>query len=258
MIVHPIPHGWQMIDQRAHALLASQIATAWHPDARPAAANARWIETVIAISRHDDGGHGFGGHNHIGDAGTPLDLAGAPLSLDQPVRVMEEARGAGLWTGVLISMHVLRLYSAFRAEPGFAQFLDEQTERQKAWLRQLNVKKADADAAYGLLHFCDSLSLILCRRDLPTDGRAIEIATLPDGTRYDVRQVVGKKGGDPRATDSDAPTPITVEPSPFGKGIMPLYVEAAELPSLTFKDDADLDAQLDTCPRATLRWDLQG
>ena len=50
MIVNYTEQGWEIITQRAHGLLAVQIAMQWRIKDRP----ERWVETLIAIADHDD------------------------------------------------------------------------------------------------------------------------------------------------------------------------------------------------------------
>ena len=50
MIVNYTEQGWEIITQRAHGLLAAQVAMDWRKKDRP----ERWTETVIAIAEHDD------------------------------------------------------------------------------------------------------------------------------------------------------------------------------------------------------------
>ncbi|MDB4999689.1 MAG: hypothetical protein JWR76_766, partial [Mucilaginibacter sp.] len=50
MIVNYTEQGWEIITQRAHGLLAAQVAMQWRKKDRP----NRWVETVIAIADHDD------------------------------------------------------------------------------------------------------------------------------------------------------------------------------------------------------------
>jgi hypothetical protein len=50
MIVNYTEAGWEVITQRAHGLLAAQIAGQWKHIVR----TGRWTETLLAIAEHDD------------------------------------------------------------------------------------------------------------------------------------------------------------------------------------------------------------
>lgn len=69
MIVNQHQKGWEVIYHRAHALLAAEIAAQWNVKERP----MRWLETIAAISHHDDLEKEWEG-KHITDAGAPLDF----------------------------------------------------------------------------------------------------------------------------------------------------------------------------------------
>ena len=56
MIVNYSSEGWEIITQRAHGLLAAQIATNWKFDF-PA---HRRTDTILAIAEHDDTGQKAG------------------------------------------------------------------------------------------------------------------------------------------------------------------------------------------------------
>ena len=68
MIVTQTDTGWQIINQQAHGLLAVQIALHWQVDKRP----VHWVETLIALTEHDDGQDNWEGRNHLTTAGAPL------------------------------------------------------------------------------------------------------------------------------------------------------------------------------------------
>lgn len=61
MIAHPTATGWEIIYHRAHALLAAQIAARWGRESRP----ARLVETIAAISHHDDLEREWGGATQV-------------------------------------------------------------------------------------------------------------------------------------------------------------------------------------------------
>lgn len=227
MIVNPTETGWEVIYQRAHGLLAGQIAAHWRVAERP----ERWFETLIAVTEHDDGGREWEGANHLTEAGAPLDFRLSKLSpLVQARDVTNQAQHKGQWVALLISMHTSFLYGDWRdKDDEVAAFLDEQETHQTKWRKALNVSKANAEAAYTLLHWADQMSLILCQRHLPQGERALEVSKGPDGTRYDVRQ-------------RDDGT-LCVTPWPFEEATFTVTVEATYLHQFDFEnDEALLDA----------------
>lgn len=236
MIANLHEKGWEVIYHRAHALLAAQIAGHWHPEKRP----LRWLETIAAISHHDDLEKEWEG-NHLTEAGAPLDFTLAKgTDVNKLRQLTQNARYRGRWVAMLISMHMSFLNEGKRGEsPELDSFLDEQLQHQEKWRHELNITKDEAVEAYEFFQWCDRLSLILCNHVVPVGERALEIATLPDGTRYDVIE-----SGDG----------VTVKPWPFLEEKFTVNVEATYLEQLKFDSNEELTQALQTAPIKTLKW----
>ena len=240
MIVNYTAEGWQLIYQQAHALLAAQLLHQW-PAFLPA---DRWVGLLAAAAQHDDGQRRWDGRYALTPAGAPADFTTKDFSPEQAHELMREARFQGRWRSLLTSMHLSFLYEELRGQsPETDSFLDELRQCQQQWRGELKLKKDDAEQAYALLHWCDRLSLILCRHELPEMERLLEVSRGPDGRRYDVRQR-------PDGT-------VQVEPWPFGPAEFAVTVEAAGLRQLQFKDDEELSAAIKAAPISTLRWTLR-
>src|SRR5437763_1680731 len=106
MIVKQQPLGWEIIFQRAHAILAAQISYHWKQNYRP----RRWVETLIAIAGHDDAQLDFIGKQHLTKTGTPLDFTMKEINIHQPYRNSEYAWQKSRWIGLLNSLHISFLY----------------------------------------------------------------------------------------------------------------------------------------------------
>ncbi|QMU30743.1 DUF3891 family protein [Adhaeribacter radiodurans] len=239
MIVNLVKEGWEIIYQQAHALLAAQIAFAWRTADRP----RRWVDTLAAIAQHDDGQRSWAGKVGLTAAGAPANFTMLPFSLEQARQVMEEARFQGQWRSLLTSMHLSFLYEELRGQNKTTDaFLDEQLQNQAIWCKVIKVTKKEAQKAYDLMQWCDRLSLILCRRELPESERALEISAGPDGVRYDVRQ---QKDGS-----------VQVIPWPFELNKFTVEVEASYLAQLQFESEAELDTALRQAPIRTNYWEL--
>jgi hypothetical protein len=239
MIVNPIDKGWEIIHQPGHALLAAQIAWHWNEKERP----ERWLETLAAIAQHDDGGVDWDAQNHLTDVNTPRNFTQAQLkdSLVQATEAIEKTHYQNRWIALLISMHTAYLYGK-RQGKQVERFLDEQTKLRTSWLKELEVSEAQAEAAYAIMQFGDQLSLILCQRQVPLDGRSLEIGRGPDGTRYDVKLREDNK--------------LTVTPWGFSEKEFEVYVETYHLPQLTFKDDQELYKILKEVPAVVQKWNF--
>jgi hypothetical protein len=244
MIVNSTPAGWQIIYQQAHALLAAQLAWHWPPLLPP----ERWVGLLAATAQHDDeqaDWHGRGGHHGLTPAGAPANFTQKAFSMEQATGVLAAARFQGRWRSLLTSLHLSCLYENLRGQTKeIDAFLDELKAHQQQWRRELKTTKAEADQAYTLLHWCDRLSLILCRHEIPEMGRAVEIHRGPDGTTHTLAQPVA--GG-----------PVVIKPWPFQKQEIEVSVEASVLTKLQFADDAELAATLRAAPIETLRWTLR-
>lgn len=237
MIVNQDEKGWEVIYHRAHALLAAQLAGNWHTKERP----VRWLETVAAISHHDDLEKEWEEEN-ITKVGAPLDFTlSKKTDIPKVRKLTQNARYRGRWVAMLISMHMSFLYEGKRGEsPELDSFLDEQLQHQEQWRKELNITKDKAAKAYAFFQWCDRLSLILCNREIPVGKRALEIAALPDGDRYDVIQ----------RSDGN----VTVKPWPFQEKQFTVNVEACYLEQLKFDSSAELSQALQTAPIKTLEW----
>ncbi|GAA4392331.1 DUF3891 family protein [Hymenobacter koreensis] len=241
MIVNPTPAGWQIIYQQAHALLAAQLLHQW-PAFLP---TDQWVGLLAAAAQHDDGQRRWNGRYALTPAGAPADFTMKDFSLEQATEVMREAKFQGRWRSLLTSMHMSFLYEELRGQSKETDaFLDEQRSHQQRWRRELKVLKADAQRAYDLLQWCDRLSLILCRQELPEMERALEISAGPDGRRYDVLQ-------------HTADQTVSVLPWPFVTERFSVSVEASTVAQLQFSSDAELREALRTAPIETLRWELR-
>jgi hypothetical protein len=102
MIVNLQGDGWEIIYHRAHALLAAQIASAWHlKDSSPSI-----IDTIAAISHHDDLEKEWE-ENLLTPAGVPMDFT---LEKQTPIKKLskhiEDSLYRGRWVALLTSMHL--------------------------------------------------------------------------------------------------------------------------------------------------------
>lgn len=239
MIVHPTQTGWEIIYHRGHALLAAEIAARWGRNERP----ARLVETIAAIFAHDDLEREWKG-GHLTQAGTPLDYT-LNEDVDVPLlrSLVESALYRGRWVALLISMHLDYVQAPRKGKIAeLDAFLAEQSRLRTRWRKELEASREEIEEAHAFLSWCDYLSLILCQRQLPERGRAVEIARGPDGRRYDARQ-------------RDDGT-VQVEPWPFGVKRFTVSVEVSELSQVRFENDAAFAKALQAAPVKTLSWDL--
>jgi hypothetical protein len=237
VIVKHLPHGWQIIYHRSHALLAAQIGGQWRrKDAPP-----RFYETIAAISHHDDLEREWEEDN-LTPCGAPKDfMMETETSYPRMEKHLENALYRGRWVTLLISVHLARLNQQAKGTSQAADdFLERQLEIQQQYRKELKVTKADVDRAYAFMQWCDRLSLILCQQELPDDERALEISKGPDGQRYDVIKY-----------NNDL---VTVTPWCFEDDLFTVNVEASTLNEVKFDDNHSLTTALKQAPRSIIEW----
>lgn len=235
MIVNQVPDGWETIYQRSHALLAAQLGGHWKRSHAP----LRLYETIAAISHHDDLEKEWKG-SHLTEVGAPLDFTlgkESPEVSEALKKHLDESRYRGRWVAMLTSMHACYLnQSKKELSEDWRSFLETQSRNQEQWQKDLNITKEEAEFAYGFMQFCDRLSLILVQRQVPEDGRALEINHGMDNQRYDLRCLANGN--------------LTVEPWNFVDDEFTVNVESCHLSELKYESD---EALIDALKQATIK-----
>lgn len=227
MIVNAVSKGWEVIFQRAHEMLATQIAYHWQKAQRP----ERWTELLAAISEHDNRQEGWHGSYHLSEAGAPQDFSMQDFSLQQARTITDVSRYKSRYVALLISMHTSYLYEALRGKNKETDhFLDEQQQLQQNYRKSLGISKAEADKAYALMQWADRCSLILCKNELPPDERRLEVFYDPSNKPHYIWQ----------RPDSS----LGVTPWPFDVPNFEVWVEYRLLEQLRFNSDEELASAL--------------
>ena len=237
MIVTQTDAGWQVIQQQAHGLLAVQLALHWQTDKRP----IHWIETLIALTEHDDGQDPWEGRNHLTKAGAPLHFQILSYSVDQCKNMIDIGLQKSRWNALMLSMHTSFLYEPKRGtDKELDEFLEQQQTNQVKWRKQTNAKKAEAEYAYAFLQWCDALSLVLCMDQIPPEQRRLEVSIGPDGVSYYIQQ--------------QADGSMCMDPWPFDIPSFEVHIETFQLSQLVFKDDSELYNALQDAPVLLKEW----
>ena len=237
MIVTQTDAGWQIINQQAHGLLAVQLALHWQSDKRP----VHWVETLIALTEHDDGQDPWQGRNHLTKAGSPLHFRILEYSVDQCRSLIQIGLQKSRWNALMMSMHTSFLYEPKRGTDKVLDvFLDQQVDNQTTWRKQCKATKAEAAYAYSFVQWCDALSLILCLDQLPPEERRLEVSVGPDGVSYYIQQ---RNDGT-----------LSIDPWPFDSSTVEAHVETFQLTQLVFKDDKELYDVMQQSPIVTKEW----
>ncbi|WP_242926462.1 DUF3891 family protein [Pontibacter vulgaris] len=237
MIVNAIPEGWEIIYQQAHGVLAAQLAFHLKPELHC----RHWVETIIAIANHDNRQKTWKGKDGLTEAGAPADFTLLPTTLDQAKALMHATRFQSSWVMLLTSMHMSYLYESQRGKnKSTDNFLDEQLVVQRKCRQALRINKAEAEKGYAVLQWCDRLSLILCKNELPADERTLEITKGPDGKVYFIKQTANNT--------------LIVDPWPFATPGLEVQVAYRTLQQLQFKNDAELATALAKAEVKYKRW----
>jgi hypothetical protein len=239
MIVNYTNQGWEIITQRAHGLLAAQLAMHWSVKERP----HRWTETLLAIAEHDDARTELESEQLL----TPQ---GGPLNFDMQLFDPEHCRllanlslSKSRYIALLTSMHMVFLFKKEAStNPLVKPFLKEQEKMQKQWLKELHIKPEEATRIYHLLEWCDAFSLLLCRHEVQPEQRTIEISHGPDEQAYQL-QATGNQ--------------LTVKPWPFEDKTFEVRVEKRILNQLQFKSNKDFKDCFLTAEVKEMVWKLK-
>lgn len=159
MIVNYTEKGWQIVTQRAHGILAAQLAAQWKVSERP----DRWVETLLAIAEHDDAEVELGGENLLTGTGGPLNFDMKEFDLEHCEKLSMLTITKNKYIALLTSLHMEFLYHE-DAETNIKAktFLKEQAVFRKRWTQELNLTEKKVLRIYDLVEWCDACSLLLC------------------------------------------------------------------------------------------------
>ena len=239
MIVNYTEAGWELITQRAHGILAAQLAQHWKKKGRP----QRWTETLLAIAEHDDAMIELDGEHLLTEAGGPLNFTMKHFELEHCRRLSLFTQSKSRYIALLTSMHMDFIYrSDMQHDPAAKAFLAEQRTLQARWRKELGISKEEAERTYAFMEWCDAFSLLLCQRAVQPESRAIEISRGPDGEKYELLQV-----GEGQ---------LTLAPWPFEESSFEVGFESRTIAQLQFNSSDELRAHFMAAPVNETRWTL--
>lgn len=237
MIVKSIPVGWEVIYQRAHGLLAAELAFQW----KVANRSPYFMKTLLAIAEHDDGVPESRSPENLTEAGAPKHFQLLGRSAQQYRSVMEISTAKSRWNALMTSLHMTFLYEDKKYEDkDIEEFIKEQHLYQKKLIKELGVSRKEAEKAYRFVEWCDALSLLLCMDKIQPEQRRMDISTGPRGTMHQIWQ--------------DEKDRLRVEPWPFEPDSFTVEVEYRELAQLQFKNTDEMDECLRQAAVKTRTW----
>ncbi|MBE9586658.1 DUF3891 family protein [Mucilaginibacter sp. JRF] len=240
MIVNYTETGWEVITQRAHGLLAAEIAAQWKHSIR----TERWTETLLAIAEHDDAQVELERDNLLTQQGGPLDFKMKAFEKRHCTQTMDFALSKSRYIALLSSMHLDFVYSKDCPHDKKATiFLKNQAELRRQLRKELGITIKEAERDYRLMEWCDALSLLLCQHENQPEARAVEVSEGPDKKNHRLSQ-----------TGEDS---LTVDPWPFESDSFKVYFETRLIPQLTFKDSEEFRAEFRKAPVIEKRWSIK-
>ncbi len=230
MIVNYTEAGWELITQRAHGILAAQLAQHWKKKGRP----QRWLETLLAIAEHDDAMIELDGEHLLTEAGGPLNFTMKNFELEHCLRLSRFTQSKSRFIALLTSMHMDFVYRKDMAQdPAAKAFLLEQRALQARWRKELDIGKEEAEKIYAFMEWCDAFSLLLCQRAVQPESRAVEISRGPEQEKYELFQA-----GDGQ---------LTLVPWPFEVNSFEVAFESRTIAQLQFTSSKELRTLFFSC-----------
>lgn len=237
MIVNYTAEGWEIVTQRAHGLMAAQIANHWQHSIR----TERWTETLLAIAEHDDAQVELERENLLTPQGGPADFKMRKMEYLHCVKTLDFSLSKSTYIALLCFMHLdFLLRGESGSDADTARFIRQQKENRKLWRKQLGITANDAEKDYRLLEWCDALSLLIAQRDNQPEARAVEISRGPDGNLHRLIQTEDQQ--------------LTVYPWPFEENSFELYYECRLLKQLQFKSTVAFREYFLNSPALIKRW----
>ena len=215
MIVNYTQDGWSIVLQRSHGLLAGQICAHWRKDKQP----ARWVETLIATTEHDDVRNELESGDLLNENGGPKNFKTNTFKKEDCDSLLARAQEKGLYIKLLISRHILFLYGE---EPAAKNYCKKLREKERVWLKQAATTSEEITQSYELLEFCDAMSLLICQGMQQPEHRRIEISNGPDGVRYTMWEAENQQ--------------LVVSPWPFEPDSITVSYESRQISQLSFRD----------------------
>lgn len=239
MIVNYTENGWELITQRAHGILAAQVALHWKEKERP----KRWMETLLAIAEHDDAMIELEQEQLITETGGPINFTMKHFELEHCLRLSRFTQSKSRYIALLTSMHMDFIYRKdMKQDPAARKFLTEQRTLQARWRKELGIPKKEAEAIYAFMEWCDAFSLLLCQHAVQPESRTMEISSGPDKKKYELCQSGEGK--------------LTLTPWPFELDAFEVYFESRILSELQYASSEALRTAFAKAPVKETRWQL--
>lgn len=246
--------------QTDHARLSGVFARAWGNGrvARP----EPYDTACAAADHHDDGWYEWERAPQVNPAtGHPYNFTAMPLQVHLALyrQGIDRVRALDPYAGLLVSLHIVRLYRPRAAGSGheaniIAAFIRDQEGEQAAW-RDALCPPGPVRAAFDrqvhvnhrLLAFWDRLSLVFGLHGLAELDGGVTVPRLP--LSYD--------GNEEHATATHlGGGRVRLDPYPFDRDPLLCILPVRAIPNRRFPDDAALHAALAAAPLEAIAFSL--
>lgn len=227
MIVIYLEKGFEVVLQRHHARLAASLMEKleWIE------ANPYKVDLILAVADHDDDYTELRRKGMLNELGGPKDFKMETFNKADCERLLDEALSKSMFIAILIAFHIQFVQRNLSAAA--TKFCDALEIKKQHWCDQINFSLTEMNRYYTILQWCDALSLLVCQRSIPPEGRSLEISDGPEGVTYFISE-----------TDKDF---YAIDPWPFTPTEFTINVERRMLNKLNFKNDKELqDALIDS------------
>lgn len=232
MIVKQKKEGWEIISHYTHGLLAGKIADQLKNDLK----TTHWLDVLTAVIEHDDHLLDFSEQNYLTDTGAPMDFT---MSAGTPTEILMHAQGVyndalqkSQLVALLVGRHLSFLNEELAKDFKEMQLFLGEVEKNRSKQRKLYaLHKADEDALYNILLFCDRCSLILCQDKIPEVERKLEINQTIKKNTYFISE--------------NAENKIKIEPWCFENDHFTLSLEYRILTKAAYKSNQELQDALE-------------
>lgn len=220
-----------LITQPDHARLARRVMER----AVPLASRGRRDDILHATGEHDNGWAEPDAAPVIDPGrGGVADFISLPLPARHEVWRRGVARLAERpWAAALVAHHAITVYDRYRADPAWDAFFADMEAARASLIAASGHAREEIDADYMFVRLGDLISLVFCTGsdERPSFGGW---SVTRDGAR------------------------VVVSPDIFDGAIVPVSIEARELPERRWRDDGELRAALADAPRVMITGEVTG
>lgn len=240
MIVNYTQQGREFVTQRAHGILAAQVAGHWNKKDRP----KRWTETLLAIAEHDDAECELDGENLLTPQGWPLNFDMKVFELKHCHKLPELLLTKNRYSCLLTSMYIDFLYRKDAHKVvGAAHFLQDQQKFRLCLRKELKITKQTTEEIYFFMEWFDACYLLLCQCQIPPEKMTAEISQGSNGAKY--------------LSFQPAKQTLGITPWPFATVSFTVRFESRVLSTIQFADSASFRKEFLEAPVKETLWTMK-